>query len=105
MSGGVGWPPRRPHKWVEAALPPGRAAIIGVFAQSDRLAVEQTLPGSPAKSVVSTDKYGLKDLQASRAQAMGKFNPDRTVLPIPDRAFGRRSRAMGPVNPHAPEDG
>jgi arylsulfatase A-like enzyme/uncharacterized membrane protein len=70
------------------ALPAGRAAVIGVFEQDDRLIVEQALSGSPAKSVVSTDRHGLKSLQESLAEAMGKFNPDRTVLPIPDRPFG-----------------
>lgn len=76
------------HDAIGEALPPGSAAVIGVFPQADRLAVERALPGSPAKSVVSTDKRGLKELQASLAEAMGKFSPDRTVLPIPDRAFG-----------------
>jgi arylsulfatase len=76
------------HDKIGEALPPGRAAVIGVFDQQDRLAVEQALPGSPAKSVVSTDKKGLKELQGSLSEAMGKFSPDRTVLPIPDRSFG-----------------
>jgi arylsulfatase len=76
------------HDKIGEALPPGRAAVIGVFDQRDRLVVEQALPGSPAKSVVSTDRSGLKELETSLAEAMGKFSPDRTVLPIPDRAFG-----------------
>ena len=70
------------------SLPAGRAAVIGVFDQRDRLAVEQTLPGSPMKSVVPMEKNRLDELQASLAEAMGKFAPDRTILPIPDRAFG-----------------
>jgi arylsulfatase len=40
------------------------------------------------KSVVESDERGMKQLQASLAEAMGKFSPDRTVLPIPDRGFG-----------------
>jgi uncharacterized membrane protein len=71
-----------------AALAAGSAAVIAVLPQSSRLAVEQALPGSPAKSVAVMDGGSLSDLKASLAQAMGKFSPDRTVLPIPDRAFG-----------------
>src|SRR5262249_28343869 len=41
-----------------------------------------------AKSLVAMDQNGLKELKAALAEAAGKFNPDRTVLPIPDRNFG-----------------
>ena len=62
----------------------------------DRLAIEQALPGTPAKSVVQTDEGGLlRPLKDSLAEAMGKFEPDRTELPIPDRTFG------GTCRPHA----
>ncbi|MFN8105705.1 MAG: arylsulfatase [Acidimicrobiia bacterium] len=70
------------------ALPPGSAAVIGVFAESERLAVEQALAGSPAKSVVPMDKRTLSELGDSLAEAMHKFGPDRSVLPIPDKGFG-----------------
>ena len=73
---------------IEAALKDGTAVIIGIFPVEERLAVEQSLPGSPMKSVVETDGDGINDLKATLAEAMGKFNPDRTVLPMPDRAFG-----------------
>jgi arylsulfatase A-like enzyme/uncharacterized membrane protein len=69
-------------------LPPGTAGIITVFDDQHRLAIERALPGSPAKSVAQTDKDGVRALKAELATAMGKFVPDRTVLPIPDRAFG-----------------
>jgi arylsulfatase len=69
-------------------LPPGSAGIIVVFADDQKLAVEQALPGSPAKSVAQSDEGGLKQLQESLAEAMGKFAQDRSVLPIPDRTFG-----------------
>ncbi len=42
--------------------------------------------GSPAKSVVPIK--GLSGLKEALAEAGGKFNPDRTVLPVPDRSFG-----------------
>ena len=71
-----------------AALASGSAVFIGVFPAEERLAVERALAGSPAKSVVESDEGGLKELEAALAEAMGKFSPDRTVLPIPDRAFG-----------------
>ena len=41
------------------------------------------------------DKKGVKALKDGLAEAMGKFVPDRTVLPIPDRNFG------GTIGPHA----
>jgi arylsulfatase len=70
------------------ALPPGAAGIIAVSRTEDRLAIEQAMPGTPAKSVVQTDEGGLlKPLKDSLAEAMHKFAPDRTKLPIPDRTF------------------
>ena len=69
-------------------LKPGTAVVIGVFPAEQRLTVEQSLPGSPVKSVVESDEKGIDELKRALGEAMGKFNPDRTVLPIPDRAFG-----------------
>ncbi|MGR0318463.1 sulfatase-like hydrolase/transferase [Agromyces sp. ZXT2-3] len=69
-------------------LPPGRAGIVVVFDEASRLAVEQALAGSPAKSVAQTEHRGLAQLKASLAEAAGKFSPDRTVLPLRDPAFG-----------------
>ena len=40
------------------------------------------------RSVVQGDKQGTAALKESLAEAMGKFSPDRTVLPIPDPNFG-----------------
>ena len=76
------------HDKIGENLPPGTAAILATFDESQRLAVEQALPGALAKSVVQSDKAGLKALKDGLAEAMGKFVPDRTVLPIPDRNFG-----------------
>ncbi len=73
---------------IGSALASGSAVFIGVFPAADRLAAERALAGSPAKSVVESDEKGLKELEAALGEAMGKFNPDRTVLPMPDRAFG-----------------
>ena len=71
------------------ALPPGTAGIIAVFPTDQQLAVEQALPGSLAKSLVVSAESGLvKPLKDSLAEAMRKFSPDRTVLPMPDRTFG-----------------
>ena len=54
-----------------------------------RLAFERALPGARLKSVVQSDKHGLiRGLKASLAEAMGKFSPDRTKLPITDPEFG-----------------
>jgi arylsulfatase A-like enzyme/uncharacterized membrane protein len=76
------------HDKLGEAMKPGTAAIITMFDSGQRLAVEQALPGSPAKSVVETDKKGTAALKDSLAEAMGKFSQDRSVLPIPDRTFG-----------------
>jgi arylsulfatase len=64
------------------------AAVVTIIHVDDRLAAEQALAGSPAKSVAAIDGNGLSDLKVALGEAAGKFNPDRTVLPIPDRAFG-----------------
>ena len=76
------------HDRIGENLPPGSAGIIAIFDDEQRLAVEQALPGALAKSVVQSDKKGMKALQDGLAEAMGKFVQDRTVLPIPDRTFG-----------------
>src|ERR1022692_3224416 len=76
------------HDKIGENLPPGSAGIIVVFDDEQRLSVEQALGGSFLKSVVQSDKEGVSALKASLAEAMGKFSPDRTVLPIPDRSFG-----------------
>jgi arylsulfatase A-like enzyme/uncharacterized membrane protein len=69
-------------------LKPGTAAIIAMVDADDRLVAEQAMSGSPAKSIAPMDKNGVRGLKDALAEAAGKFNPDRTVLPIPDRAFG-----------------
>lgn len=76
------------HDEIGENLPPGTAGIIALFDDDQRLAVERALPGALAKSIVQTDKSGVRALKAGLAEAMGKFVPDRTVLPIPDKAFG-----------------
>src|SRR5215470_6618707 len=70
------------------ALPPGSAGVIAVFPDDDRLAIERALVGSVAKSLVESDSTGLiKGLKSSLAEAMGKFVPDRSRLPIGDPGF------------------
>jgi len=76
------------HDKIGENLPPGSAGVIAVFDDEQRLGVERALSGSLLKSVVQTDKSGTAALKDSLAEAMGKFSPDRTVLPIPDRSFG-----------------
>ena len=67
-------------------LKPGTAAILAIVDSDDRLAAEQALAGSPAKS--TAEMGNLRELKDALAEAAGKFSPDRTVLPIPDKAFG-----------------
>ena len=76
------------HDKIGENLPPGSAGIIAVFDDEQRLGVEQALGGSLLKSVVQGEKSGVEALKGSLAEAMGKFVPDRTVLPIPDKNFG-----------------
>jgi arylsulfatase A-like enzyme/uncharacterized membrane protein len=70
------------------ALAAGTAVVIAVLPPGSRLAVEQALAGSAMTSVVEMEAPTLKGLEAALAEAMQKFNPDRTRLPIPDRDFG-----------------
>jgi arylsulfatase A-like enzyme/uncharacterized membrane protein len=76
------------HDRIGENLPPGSAGIIAVFDDGQRLAVEQALDGALLRSVVQGDRTGTGALKESLAEAMGKFSPDRTSLPIPDRNFG-----------------
>jgi arylsulfatase len=69
-------------------LKPGTAAIIAIVDDDDRLAAEQALADSPAKSVAQMDKRSVSELKEALAEAARKFSPDRTVLPIPDPTFG-----------------
>ena len=95
------------------ALTENTAVVIGVFPAEEQLAAQQLMPGAPLKSTVVSDQRGLKDLQDALAEAMGKFEPDRTVLPIPDKKFGGTiGRTMDTAvpdwsmipGPKAPED-
>ncbi len=70
------------------ALAEGTAVVIAVLPIGSRLAVEQVLAGAPLKSVVELEHSTLAGLESSLTEAMGKFNPDRTRLPLPDRTFG-----------------
>ncbi|OBK17327.1 arylsulfatase [Mycobacterium asiaticum] len=70
------------------ALAAGSALIIAVTPARGRLPVEQTLAGSPMKSVAELSRSSLRALGSALQQAMGKFNPDRTRLPIPPGNFG-----------------
>jgi len=76
------------HDKIGENLPPGSAGIIAVFDDEQRLAVERALGRALLRSIVQSDKQGVSALKESLAEAMGKFSPDRTVLPIPDRNFG-----------------
>ena len=69
-------------------LPPGSAGVIAVFDEDQRLGVEQALSGALMRSIAHSDVAGVRALKDGLAAAMGKFVPDRTVLPIPDPNFG-----------------
>ncbi len=69
-------------------LKPGMAAILAIVREEDRLTAEQAMADSPVKSVAVMEEGGAQGLKAALNEARGKFNPDRTVLPIPDKTFG-----------------
>ena len=70
------------------ALASGTGVVIAVLPAASRLPVERALGGSALTSVVEMDASTLRGLEAALGEAMHKFNPDRTRLPIPDRNFG-----------------
>ncbi|HEX5827696.1 MAG TPA: sulfatase-like hydrolase/transferase, partial [Candidatus Limnocylindrales bacterium] len=76
------------HDQIGMAMPPGTAAIIAMFEDDQRLAVEQALPGALLRSIAQSEKQGLAAMKDALGEAMGKVRQDRTVLPIPDRTFG-----------------
>ena len=76
------------HDKIGQALAAGSGVIIAVLPRDSRLAVEQVLAGSPMKSVVELEHSTLRGMESALAEAMGKFSPDRTRLPLPDRDFG-----------------
>ena len=76
------------HDKIGENIPAGTAGIIAIFDTDQRLAVEQCLSGAPLKSVAQSEKSGARAQQDWLAEAMGKFVPDRSHLPIPARAFG-----------------
>lgn len=73
---------------VAEAIAAGSAVVIGVFPATARFTVDQALEGSLAKSVVESDDRGVRALAAAMKEAMAKFHPDRTALPLPNRGFG-----------------
>ena len=81
------------HDKIGENLPAGTAGIIAAFEDAQRLAVEQALPAPSRSRSSRSEKKGLKALQDGLAEAMGKFVPDRTVLPIRTGASEARSAA------------
>ena len=69
-------------------LAPGTAAILALVHAEDLLAAERDLAGSTAKSRVEMAGEALGDLRSALDEAVGKFEPDRTILPLGDAAFG-----------------
>ena len=76
------------EKGLAEKLKPGTAVILAIVEEADKLAAEQAMAGLAAKSVADIEGSGLQGLKQALAEAGGKFDPDRSVLPIPDRKFG-----------------
>ena len=92
--GQVRRPPRRDASSTTRSAricPPARPAS----SRSSRRTAARGRAGAPRlaeKSVVQSTRRGCGALKDGLAEAMGKFVPDRTVLPIPDRPLRRRAR-------------
>ena len=63
------------HDKLGEAMKPGTAAIIAMFDTDQRLAVEQALPGSPAKSVVPDRQEGERRPQGLPRRGDGQVQP------------------------------
>ena len=61
-------------------LEPGTAAILAIVDRDDRLAAEQALDRSPAKSLVEMDERGLRGLKDALAEAAGKTDRNRVTI-------------------------
>ena len=70
------------------ALASGTGVVVVLLPADSQLAAERALHGSAAKSVVDLDGHSLRGLRDALGEAMHKFDPDRSRLPIPDRTFG-----------------
>uniref|UniRef100_UPI00389AE714 arylsulfatase n=1 Tax=Mycobacterium sp. HUMS_1102779 TaxID=3383487 RepID=UPI00389AE714 len=73
---------------IGAAMAAGSGVVVAVVPADGRLATEQALAGSPMKSVAELSRSTLRALGSALEEAMGKFNPDRTRLPLPRPSFG-----------------
>ncbi len=79
-------PPRQARR---GHASPARPPSSRCSTTTQRLAVERALPGIACEvRRRRRTRRATAALKDSLAEAMGKFNPDRTVLPIPDRTFG-----------------
>ena len=81
------------HDNIGENLPPGTAGIIAAFEDSQRLAFERALPGALAKSIVQSDKKGIKALQDGLAEAMGKLAAGSHRASHPGQELRRDDRA------------
>jgi hypothetical protein len=78
--------PARGRQRPRLGEPPARFAELAPVVQAPHgCPAGHAIPGARLKSVVQSGKDGLvRGLKASLAEAMGKFSPDRTKLPITD---------------------
>ena len=74
--------------WVPAGARGSASSETYRRCRGDLEAAERALHGSAAKSVVDLDGHSLRGLRDALGEAMHKFDPDRSRLPIPDRTFG-----------------
>ena len=91
-------------------LKPGTAAIIAIVDDEDRLAAEQALPGTPAKSVAAMDKKGVRGAQgrpgrggaaSSSPTAPCCRSPTRPSAAPPAARIDELGRPTGSIDPRA----
>lgn len=77
-------------------LKPGTAVVLALVDGDDLLTAERALAGSAVKSRAEMDDASLSSLREALAEAAGKFDPPRTVLPLSDPPFsGVAGRTIG----------
>jgi arylsulfatase len=87
-------------------LKPGSGVVLGVFPAEQRLAVEQALAQSAAKSVAALDEATLADLKAALEEGMASSRPTAPGCPSPTAPSAVRRDApctsRSPTGPSSP---
>ena len=81
------------HDKIGENLPPGSAGIIAVFDDEQRLGVEQALAGALLRSVVQSDKQGIRRVEGVARRGDGEVQPGPDGAADPGSELRRHGRA------------